>query len=887
MLDNFNVRTKMLILSLIMLITMIIIVTSAVHSELLIDRKTVSSMEKTIRNNYDTNIKNQVESVITMLDEINKKYELGEYSLNQAKKDAADLVRNLRYNSDGYFWIDTVDGTNVVLLGSNVEGTNRYNYKDVKGDFVVQKIIVNSMKKDGGYTDYWFPKIKGEKPYPKRAYSKYFKPFNWVIGTGNYVDGIDNIIAKKKAEFNKDLIRSIVFFSIISAFFVLLMILVTIIISINITIPLECAVEHAKKISAGNLTVKVPEMYKKRKDEVGHLSNALEKMQISLRKLFEDIKEKTTVIEISEIRHKALVNANPDMMFVFSGDGNILDYKIENTDIASQIDSKICIGDNIDNIFSKNVSELIKDRINIIKSNGETQTYEYSLNNGKVTYYESRLVLYSENSYLAIVRDITERKLLEKALHEEKELLKMTLISVGDGVISTDEKGNVRLINEVAENLIGWKQDEAFGRPFEEVFNIINDKTKDKFDSPVNMVFSTGKIIELPEGTVLISKTGKYIPIEDSAAPIKDVNGKITGVVLVFRDATEKKRKQERIEYLSFHDQLTGLYNRRFYDEETARMDTSRNYPLSIIVADVNGLKLANDAFGHLIGDELIRKAAETLKKEFRSDDIIARVGGDEFVILLPKTELSVAEQLLERIKKAEATEKVGPIKLSISFGCAAKCTLDITMDEIFKSAEDNMYKQKLAESQSIRMKIINDIISSKYDGCEADKKRSKKTSELCGKIGEKLGLSVNDIEELKTAGLLHDIGNVTFDEEILRKPQELSEYESAVMKHHTEAGYQILRSVNEMARVAEYVLAHHERWDGKGYPRGLNGDNIPLQSRIISVADAFYAMTSDRLYRKTLSKEEAINEIKNNAGTQFDPYISEILIKIQEEINI
>jgi diguanylate cyclase (GGDEF)-like protein/PAS domain S-box-containing protein len=274
---------------------------------------------------------------------------------------------------------------------------------------------------------------------------------------------------------------------------------------------------------------------------------------------------------------------------------------------------------------------------------------------------------------LVSFQDITERKEMEQRIFKEKEQFKTTLLSVGDGVISTDITGNVLIMNKVSEEITGWTQEEAFGKPIEEVFHILNEFTSERCDNPVTKILETGETVELANHTLLISKDGIERPIEDSAAPIKDEGGNITGVVLVFRDFTEKKKIQDEIKYLSFHDHLTGLYNRRFFEVEMGRLDTARNLPISIIMGDVNGLKLINDTFGHSVGDELLVKATKILKDGCRADDIVARVGGDEIAILLPKTDASEAKELIKRLQGDLKKERIRDIEISISFGWKTK----------------------------------------------------------------------------------------------------------------------------------------------------------------------------------------------------------------------
>ena len=481
---------------------------------------------------------------------------------------------------------------------------------------------------------------------------------------------------------------------------------------------------------------------------------------------------------------------------------------------------------------------------------------------------------------LGTYEDITLRKQMEELVYFEKERLKTTLLSIGDGVIVTDKRGKVLLLNAIAENLTGWTQEEALGQPLEEVFNIINEFTRARCENPAHKVLETRSIVELANHTILISKNGFEWPIEDSAAPIMDRNKKIHGVVLVFRDVTEKRKKQADIEYLSYHDQLTGLYNRRFFESELKRLDTASNFPLTIAILDVNGLKLANDAFGHALGDKVLIRIAELINKECRAGDIIARVGGDEFNIILPQTNSEQAGRIMDCLAKATAHEKVDSLNLSISCGWHCKDKAEDSIATVLKKAEDHMYRRKLSESASIHYKTIAVIIKTLYEKNQREEQHSKRVSQLCAAIGTALGLCDEDIIELKTVGLMHDIGKIAIEYIILEKPGALNESEWLEIERHPEIGYKIFSSVNQFAPLADYVLAHHERWDGQGYPRALIGDAIPLEARIIAVADAYDAMTSDRPYRSKLSPDAANEEIKRNSGIQFDPEIVRVFLE-------
>jgi diguanylate cyclase (GGDEF)-like protein/putative nucleotidyltransferase with HDIG domain len=297
-------------------------------------------------------------------------------------------------------------------------------------------------------------------------------------------------------------------------------------------------------------------------------------------------------------------------------------------------------------------------------------------------------------------------------------------------------------------------------------------------------------------------------------------------------------------------------------------------------MADVNGLKLINDSFGHNAGDELLQRVAEVIKKGCRPQDEVSRIGGDEFVILMPQTNAIEAEAIINNIHSMCIKEKVASLDLSISFGWQTKKQIEEDITEALNKAEDYMYRKKLFEGPSMRSKTIETIIKTLHEKNTREEQHSKRVALICKEMAKNLGLCKEEIKEIENIGLLHDIGKIAIDEAILNKSDKLNDAEWEEIRKHPEIGYRILNAVNDMSEMSEYVLSHHERWDGGGYPKGLKGEEIPLKARIIAIADTYDAMISDRAYRKALSEEVAVSEIKKNAGIQFDPYLAKLFIE-------
>jgi diguanylate cyclase (GGDEF)-like protein/putative nucleotidyltransferase with HDIG domain len=350
---------------------------------------------------------------------------------------------------------------------------------------------------------------------------------------------------------------------------------------------------------------------------------------------------------------------------------------------------------------------------------------------------------------------------------------------------------------------------------------------------------------------------------------------------------TQQKDQQHYVERLSNHDYLTDLYNRRYYQQVIGELDQAESLPLALIMADVNGLKLINDAFGHEMGDELLIAVAQVISKTIDDTMVAARIGGDEFVILAPNCSMERTKALIDslRVQMDKVQLRLGFV--SVSWGFAVRDQLKQPISELFALAENSMYQRKISESKSMRNEAVKMIMTTLFEKNAREKMHCERVSSLCCLLGRAIKMSEDELETLKTAGLLHDIGKIGVEEYILDKPEPLTNDEWTRIKRHSEVGYQILHSITEFSMIADYVLAHHERIDGSGYPYGLKGDSIPLQARILAIADAYDAMTSNRPYRLGMSKEAAIEELIKHQGTQFDAQLTESFIQVVKSMTI
>ncbi|NLV58730.1 MAG: diguanylate cyclase, partial [Clostridiales bacterium] len=442
--------------------------------------------------------------------------------------------------------------------------------------------------------------------------------------------------------------------------------------------------------------------------------------------------------------------------------------------------------------------------------------------------------------------------------------------------------GGIAELSSVAMKIFGLSQDNVrAGKDPKPAPEVITRKIAAAMANP-----DAGRLES--ENLDVFTIDGKKRYFESFLFPIhgQDLSEKLFGYLAI--DVTPRKQAEEELVHLSYHDFLTGIYNRRYYEEELKRLDRPEHLPLSIIMADINGVKLVNDAFGHAEGDRLINECCSIIAGCCRKTDMMARIGGDEFGILMPHTDHNTAMEILRKIQAALAdfdeNDNHSKFRHSVSLGFSTKRTADEDVAKLINIAEEYMYQRKLLEHTSSHSAIISSMKTTMNEKSQETEEHAERLAILTKAVATEMNLPQSDQDRLELLATLHDIGKIGISDQILTKPGKLTDEEWVEMRRHPEIGYRIARAIPELMPVAEGILCHHERWDGNGYPQGLSKEMIPLPARILSIVDAYDAMTQDRPYSKAISHEAAVEEVKRNAGTQFDPYIVNVFIEVLEK---
>jgi len=477
---------------------------------------------------------------------------------------------------------------------------------------------------------------------------------------------------------------------------------------------------------------------------------------------------------------------------------------------------------------------------------------------------------------LGIAVDVSELKAVEKELRYSEQKFRSYVDNAPDGIFVADAKGRYLEANEMASRITGYTEDELTGKYIHELIpEAYHEQALEHFYLVQQQGWAYG---EMP----FLHKDGEHKMWGVSA--VKLSNNRFLAFV---RDVTERKQAEEKIRYLSFYDNLTGLHNRLYMEEEMKRLDTARQLPVSVIMADLNGLKLINDTYGHDLGDKMLKNAAEILRFSCRSEDIIARWGGDEFLILLPQTGEEEARIICRRIKEASGQAYIKNMPVSMALGVGGKDVPGKELAYVLNEAEKDMYRKKLAESRSEKSAVIDTLLNALGGKSFETADHIARMQEMASLLVERLKLSDSDENRLMLLIKLHDIGKINIPEEVLTKEEPLTDEEWKLVKSHPENGYRIARATEEFSHLAEEIWTHHENWDGSGYPRGLKGEEIPYLSRIMALVDACEVMSSGRPYKKALEQEQIAGEIKRCAGKQFDPCLVEEMLAILNKAHI
>ncbi len=491
------------------------------------------------------------------------------------------------------------------------------------------------------------------------------------------------------------------------------------------------------------------------------------------------------------------------------------------------------------------------------------------------------LTLADKTYMTGIFRDITERKTTAEVLRESEERYRTIFEDSRDAIYITTRDGIFVDVNQSTLNLFGYTREEMIGMNALQIY--VNSDDRSTFQQEIEQMGSV-RDYEVQ----FRKKDGTEMDCLLTSTIWRSLDGNILGYQGIIRDVTERKQAENQLKYISLHDSLTGLYNRAYFEEEMRRLESRRFSPVGLLTCDIDGLKLINDALGHDKGDNLLLATANVLRESFREGDMVARVGGDEFAVLLPNSDRDALERATQRIRHAvtKYNKNISEFPLSISIGSAIAIDAFKNMGDLFKEADNNMYREKLQHSQSARSNIVQTLMKTMEARDFITEGHAVRLKDMVAAVAKAIGLPERCVNDLRLLAQFHDIGKVGIPDRILFKPGPFTPEEHTEMQWHCEIGHRIALSAPDLSPIVDLILKHHEWWNGQGYPLGLKGDEIPVECRILAIADAYDAMTSDRPYRKAESHEKAVNELRRCAGTQFDPELVSKFIEVMEERN-
>jgi diguanylate cyclase (GGDEF)-like protein len=363
--------------------------------------------------------------------------------------------------------------------------------------------------------------------------------------------------------------------------------------------------------------------------------------------------------------------------------------------------------------------------------------------------------------------------------------------------------------------------------------------------------------------------SGKLLAKTDAREEIVQIQG-------FLQDITRTRELEEDLKNSQDRDPLTGFLNRRAFEREMDKNDTGLSDPVGIMIGDVDGLKFVNDTLGQAAGNRLLVVASRAIQGAFPENVLMARVGGDEFAVMALKTDRRLFDQAREKIRETVAryNEETPEQKLSLSIGFALNDEAPSQVQELFSQADNNMLREKLLCHQSIHSSVVQTLNKALEFRDFITEGHAQRIRDLTEKLARSTGLPERSVIDMRLLAQFHDIGKVGIPDRILMKPGPLTPEEAIEMQRHCEVGYRIALAATDLVPIADWILKHHEWWNGQGYPGGLKGERIPLECRILAIVDAYDVLTNDRPYRGGVSHGEALEEIQRYAGIQFDPYL-------------
>jgi diguanylate cyclase (GGDEF)-like protein/PAS domain S-box-containing protein len=490
----------------------------------------------------------------------------------------------------------------------------------------------------------------------------------------------------------------------------------------------------------------------------------------------------------------------------------------------------------------------------------------------------------------SIITDITDKKKIEKKLWQEREFSKLIVENTPAVIIAVDKDSHIIMLNKGMEELTGYRREQVLGKSYLDLFVPKDDRQK------VQKVFADvfAGVKNANTKNHIAAITGEVHLISWSITSILDIDKKIIAIVGIGMDITKeelakKELAQKHRQLLAVHhhvrelserDSLTELYNRRYFEKYLQELNYDAVRPVSIILADINGLKLINDIYGHLKGDQVIKQIAKHLSGPLRQEDVVARIGGDEFAIVLPKVDYPQAETVKERILKQveQDISVLNGLGIGLSIGVATALGRS-QMETAMIKADDLMYQEKFIGSERAKSELFR-LLEEKMvlaDHQAPERLSMMEQFALC--FASHLKLTEEDNRDLLTLIKYHDIGNSVIGQQIFVSSRKLSHEEQAVVRSHVDIGRRICTSFVKLNRISHYLYHHHEHWDGSGYPSGIAGQDIPIIARVFAIIDAFEAMTGTRPYRPSKTWAEAVQELEAKAGSQFDPMLVDLFV--------